>query len=1035
MSKLSEQAVRRPVTTFMVFVAVVLVGLVSLSRLSIDLLPELDFPSVSISTAYEGVGPEEIETLITRPIEEVVSTVQGVDRIESFSAEGRSRVQLRFTWGTSLDGALNDVRAAVERIRDHLPEEASTPVIFKFDLSSFPIMFLTLSGDMEPWRLRQLADETLKYRLERIEGVAAVDVRGGIRREIHVDLEAQKLSSLGLTSAMVAAALKRDNINLPAGDVRDKDFEVIVRTVGEFKSLEQIENTVITVREGVPVRVKEVAVVRDSYEDPISSVFIDARPGIRLSVNKLPGANTVDVSDRVNREVEKINEEMPNIRLGKRFDTAEYIKDSISNVERGVLFGSVLAIIVLLLFLRSLRATVIAAVAIPIAIIGTFALMYLGGFTLNMISFGGVAIGLGLLVDNSIVILENIQRHRELGKEPKVAAVVGAREVSTAIIASTMTTLCIFVPVLFIEGFAGIFFRQLAFVVSFALICSLAVALTLVPVLSALGGKKKKAGSDAESAGKKERGIAAALGSLLQKLENAYASLISGALRRRKTVYMIALLVLAGSFALFPLIGVELMPESDQGELSVSGELPVGTPLEKTEKVLLGLQGIVLEQVPEQEAIMGVAGPPGFWSSAGSNGIRLRIQLQDLDVRDRSTEEIANVLRPLLGGVPDLKSKVRMNEGFFIFRILRGGGERISVEIRGYDLDVAWKLSKDVSAMVENVEGITDVDIDMKENQREAAIYIDTLKAADLGLSVGEIGNEILTYVLGTAATYYRDRGDEFRILVRLQEKDRYFENQLEGLPLITPLGKRISLGDVASIKRSYAPLNIRRLNQDRIVTVSAGFTGRDLGSIITDLKKGLSNIAVPDGFLVTLGGEYEEQQKTFLQLLIGLLLAFALVYMVMASLFESLRHPFAMLFAIPFSVIGVVLTLIITNTTLNVYSFLGAIVLTGIVVNNAIVLVDYINLLRRDRGMRLFEAVIEGARRRLRPILMTTLTTALALVPIAIGMGEGGEMQAPLARVVVGGLLASMIITLVIIPALYVTLELRRARKAGEAD
>ncbi len=1033
MSKLSEQAVKRPVTTFMVFVAVVLVGLVSLSRLSIDLLPELDFPSVSVSTAYEGVGPEEIETLITRPIEEAVSTVQGVDRIESFSAEGRSRVQLRFTWGTSLDGALNDVRAAVERIRDHLPEESSTPVIFKFDLSSFPILFLTLSGDMEPWRLRQLADETLKYRLERVEGVAAVDVRGGIRREIHVDLDVQKLSSLGLTSAMVAAALKRDNINLPAGDVRDKDFEVIVRTVGEFKSLEQIENTVITVRDGAVVRVKEVAVVRDSYEDPTSSVFIDGRTGIRLSVNKLPGANTVDVSERVNSEVEKINEEMPNIRLGKRFDTADYIKDSISNVERGILFGSMLAIIVLLLFLRSLRATVIAAVAIPIAIVGTFALMYLGGFTLNMISFGGVAIGLGLLVDNSIVILENIQRHRELGEDPKVAAVAGAREVATAVIASTMTTLCIFVPVLFIEGFAGIFFRQLAFVVSFALICSLAVALTLVPVLSAMGGKKKNEG--AADGKKKESGIAAALGSLLQKLENAYASLISGALRRRKTVYMIAILVLAASFALFPLVGVELMPESDQGEISVDGELPVGTPLERTEKVLLGLQGIIMEKVPEQEAIMGVAGPSGFWSSMGSNGIRFRIQLKDQEERGRSTEEIANVLRPLLSGVPDMKSKVRMNEGFFVFRILRGGGERISVEIRGYDLGVGWKLAKNVSAMVENVEGITDVDIDMKENQREAAITIDTMKAADLGLSVGEIGNEILTYVLGTAATYYRDRGDEFRILVRLQEKDRHFENQLEGLPLITPMGKRISLGDVANIKRSYAPMNIRRLNQERIVTVSAGFTGRDLGSIITDLKKGLSNIAVPDGFLVTLGGEYEEQQKTFLQLLIGLLLAFALVYMVMASLFESLRHPFAMLFAIPFSVIGVVLTLIITNTTLNVYSFLGAIVLTGIVVNNAIVLVDYINLLRRDRGMRLFEAVIEGARRRLRPILMTTLTTALALVPIAIGMGEGGEMQAPLARVVVGGLLASMIITLVIIPALYVTLELRRARKAGEAD
>jgi HAE1 family hydrophobic/amphiphilic exporter-1 len=592
--------------------------------------------------------------------------------------------------------------------------------------------------------------------------------------------------------------------------------------------------------------------------------------------------------------------------------------------------------------------------------------------------------------------------------------------VSTAITASTMTTLCIFVPVIFIEGFAGIFFRQLAFVVSFALICSLLVALTLVPVLASLG----KGGAQ-----KKELAPARFLGRVLDGLNDAYAGLIRLLLRRRWIVYVGALLLLAGAVALFPLIGAELMPEADQGEISVSAELPVGTPLETSENVFYRVQKMVMDKVPEQEATMGVAGPPGFWSDAGANNVSMRIQLVEPEDRDRTTLEIADSLRPPLGSIPDFKPTVRMNEGFFIFRILRGGGERISVEIRGYDLNQGFKTATQVASMIETVPGITDTDIDLKERNREAAITIDGSKAADLGLTVGEIGDAVSIYVLGRAATYFRDRGDEFNILVRLQEKDRWAENQLENLPLITPTGKRINLGDVAKIKRSYAPLSIRRLNQERLVTVSAGFTGRDLGSIIADIQKGLSNIAVPEGFSINMGGEFEEQQKTFAQLLVGLLLALLLVYMVMASLFESLLHPFVMLFAIPFSVVGVTLTLLLTNTTLNIYSFLGVIVLTGIVVNNSIVLVDYINLMRRQ-GHELVEAVVESARRRLRPILMTTLTTSLALMPIAMGMGEGSEMQTPLARVVVGGLLVSAMITLIFVPCLYVTMTRRRAEK-----
>ena len=1011
----------------MAFIAVVVLGAVSLSRLSIDLLPQIDFPSISVFTTYEGVGPEEIETLITRPVEEAVATVQGIDRVESFSAEGRSRVALRFAWGTPLDTALNDVRAAIERLRDDLPEEAETPVVFKFDLSSFPILYLTLSGDMEPWRLRRLAEDVIKYRLERVEGVATADVRGGREREIHVELDGSRLSALGITADEVSTALRRENVNVPAGDVRDRGQEVIVRTLGEFRNLEQMGTVVVALRKGRPVRVRDLAEIRDGLEEPSNLVSVDGRPGIRIAISKLSNANTVEVADRVRREVEAINREMPQIELRARFDSSEYIRESIENVEQGVLGGAGLAVLVLLLFLRSLRATAVVAVAIPIAVVGTFALMYLGGFTLNMISFGGLALGTGMLVDNAIVILENIERHRRAGVAPKTAAVRGAAEVSTAIVASTITTLCIFVPVIFVEGFAGIFFRQMAFVVSFALLCSLAVALTLVPSLAARLG----------STAAKEKGLAAWLGRRFEALEDGYGALLSRALRWPKLVLALAVALLVASVVLAREVGMELVPVGDESEVRVSAELSVGTPLERTAEVMRQIDDIIEEQVPEQNAVMWVAGPSGFWSSSGGNAASMRISLVSPDKRDRSSAAVATALRQPLSTIPGLKARSSPGQGFWLFRLLRGGDERLQVDVRGYDLSTGSKLADRVATLMKTVEGVVDVDTDRRDGAREAVVDVDADRAADLGLSVGQVAQTVSTYVLGSAATQYRDSGDEFRVLVRLREADRRRVDQLEELPLITPTGHRIALQSVAKISRREGPIVIRRLNQQRIVSVTANLEDRDLGSVVEDLRPKLAKLRgagdqpseVPNGFSVGLGGEVEEQGETFSQLLIGLLLALALVYMVMASLFESLLHPLVMMASVPFGAIGVVVTLLATDTTFNVYSFLGAIVLIGVVVNNAIVLLDYVNLLRRDQGVAMIEAVVEAGRRRLRPILMTTLTTSLALVPVALGLREGGEMQAPLARVVVGGLLSSTLITLLLVPVLYTSVERTRER------
>jgi len=1017
---LPERAIHRPVTTCMVFIAIVLIGLVSYMRLSIDMLPDIDFPAVSVVATYPGVGPEEIETLLTEPIEQAVSRVQGVERIESNSVEGRSRVSLRFSWGTSLEAAANDVRAAVERIRDDLPEEATAPVVFKFDLASFPVMMISLSGNMESWRLRQIADDTISYRLERVPGVASVDIRGGDKREIHVNLYAERLAALGLSASDVVSALARDNINLPAGDIREQGKEIIVRALGEYQNVRQIGEVIVASRDGRNIKVADLADVQDSSEEPVNAVFVDGEPGIRLSVSKLSGANTVEVADMVHEEIANINRDYPNLEVKPMFDSSDYIRDSINNVEQGILFGAGLALLVLFIFLRTARATFTIAVSIPVAVIGTFGLMYLGRFTLNMITFGGLALGIGMIVDNAIVVLENIQRHRERGLDRKSAAIQGSREVSIAIIASTITTVCIFVPVLFQEGFAGIFFSEMAYVVTFALLCALAAALTLVPVLASLSSRKEKAGK-VEIA-------------WLKRLQDSYGRLLQRALLHRAWVFAAALVLLAGSLLLYPLIGQELMPEGDQGDVRINAELPVGTPLEKTIEVVKDVVRIIEREVPETRAIMSVAGPPGSYSSAGSNGVSVRVKLVDMGERSRSATEVANALRKALSEIPNLKPRVRASEGFFLFRMLRGSGDRLSVEIRGYDLNTASALASEVSRRMRDVDGVTDLDIDRKEGNREAVVMIDPDKAADLGMTVGGIGKELSTYLLGTGATYFRLGGDEYRILVRLRESDRYHAQQLERLPLVSSSQSTVQLGDVAEIKRREGPVSIRRLNQERIVNVSAGFAGRDLGSVVADIDSALSGMTVPDGFAVSLGGEYEEQQKTFLQLLIGLIMAIALVYMVMASLFESLLHPFVMLLSIPFALIGIVLTLLLTGTTLNINSFLGSIVLVGVVVNNAIVLVDYINLLRREHGMDLMTAVVEGGRRRLRPILMTTLTTSLALTPVALGLGEGGEMQSPLARVVVGGLLSSALITLVFIPCLYVSLETfrekRRARR-----
>ncbi|MGM0576917.1 MAG: efflux RND transporter permease subunit [Myxococcota bacterium] len=1026
--RLPEHAVHRPVLTSMFFLGLLLLGAVSFTRLEIDLLPELDFPAISVVTTYEGAGPEEIETLITRPTEQALSTVEGIDRIESFSAEGRSRVALRFVWGTNLDTALNDVRAAVERVKSRLPEDAESPVVYKFNLSSFPILYLALSGSLDEPALRQLAEMELGPRLERVEGVARVDVRGGLKREIHILLDPVKLQSLGVTGQQVVAALETQNRNVPAGQVEAFDDNILVRSIGEAADPTDFLDVVVDVRRDSearlqPIRVRDVARVMDTFEDPSSIVHINGEPGIRLSVSKQSGANTVAVADRAIAEIERMNRDYQGrATLHVMDDTSEYIEKSISNVQDAVLIGAGLAVLVLLFFLHSLRPTFIVALAIPISIIGMFTLMYATDITLNLVSFGGVALGIGLLVDNAIVILENIFKKLEAGEKPIPAAVEGSREVATAIVASTLTTLAVFAPVIFLTGFASIFFGQMAFVVSFALVASLAVALTLIPMLA----------SRFLRAGESKWAIARGIERVLHGVEGGYDRFVRACLAHPVVTLLVALAMLGGSFTLVPYVGTELLPEDDQSEVRVDVDLPVGTRIEVTEEAMRRIEARVVDAVPEMVSMQTTVGTPGFWSTAGEESGGVEIKLVPPAERERSSEEVAQALRPAIKGlVAGADVRVRAGGGLWILRMLRGGGERLEVQVRGYDLDTADRLAAEAKEALESTEGVTAAVVSRKEGGRELRVVPDRARLADVGLTPDAVSDAIQTYVQGTRATVLRSQGDEFDVLVKLSDAHRAGIETFLDVPVLMPGGGHTELRDLVRVDEVEGPLTIERENQSRVVYVRGVLAGtRDLGSIASELRSRIGDMDVPDAFSVLVKGETQEQEETFRSLVVGILLAVLLVYMVMASQFESFLHPLYIMFSIPFAAIGVIVALWLTDTTFNIQSFMGGIVLTGIVVNNAIVLVDYVNLMRRDHAMSVHEAVVHSARRRLRPILMTTTTTMLALVPVAIGMGEGGETQAPLARAVIGGLFVSSAISLVVIPVLYDTVEGWRERR-----
>jgi HAE1 family hydrophobic/amphiphilic exporter-1 len=1011
-------SVKRPIFTTMVTLIVVILGAVSLSRLQIDMLPNIELPTLSIRTDYEGASPEVMERLVTQIIEEIVATVPGVEEITSSSSEGRSRVRVSFVWGTEIDTAAIDVQGKLEDEINELPDDIVRPRIRKFDIASFPVVLLGISSNLDPVELTELIEVQIRYRFARITGVAQVDVWGGFNREVRIELDPDRIKAAGLPLDRVLEAIRDANLDLPAGKIEQGRYEVMLRAPAEFINLDQIRDTVIVRRDGAAITLGQIAEVKDTYEKLTRIVRVNGGRGLRVAIRKQANANTVEVSKRILAEIEAVNQTFPQINIVPVINQGNFIERSIANVVRSVLYGGGLAIVVLLFFLRNMRSTLVISLSIPISIVATFALIFFGGFTLNLMTLGGLALGVGMMVDSSIVVLENIFRRRsENGEAPEEASVEGAREVGPAIIASTITTLVIFLPLIFVRGVSGILFKELAYVIIFSLICSLTVALTLVPMLASrlLTSSQLRL---KEPASRTNRWAAAA-NTAFTGLENAYLDLLRWVLGHRLVTVFAAAAVLGASLLLLPLIGSEFLPPSDEGEIRINGKMEIGTRLELVDRQTRIMEQIVEPAVPEAVASVVSVGASGWRARAGSEG-EIRMSLLPVAQRQRSNVEIAQDLRRrLVNSVPGMEIRVRAPQGQFILERILGGDEGLTIEIRGYELATLDALARSVAKSIVDVAGITDVQTSLESGIPQQEIRVNRDKLADLGLSVRDVTQLLQTAVAGSKAGEYRAGGNSYRILVQLKDAEKRSLDEILNLTLTTASGEKVALRNVVTSEASRGPILIDRKDQQRRVTVRANVAGRDLGSVALDAQALLDQIPRPVGYDLMVAGNFEEQQKAFRELVISLVLALVLVYMVLACQYESLRDPLVVMFSVPLAAVGVLVTLFITKTTLNVQSYIGCIMLGGIVVNNAILLVDQAGRLARG-GMPTRDAISEAGRRRLRPILMTTLTTILGLLPLALGIGEGSDAQAPLARAVVGGLTGSTLITLVLIPVVY---------------
>lgn len=1053
--RIVDFSIQRPVTVTMIFVAVVVFGFVALSRLDLRLLPEISYPSLTIQTEYADAAPAEVENFVTRPLEEAVGVISGLRTIRSVSKPGMSEITLEFSWKTHMQYAALDVRDKIDLIQ--LPREAKPPVILRYDPSLDPVMRIGVSGTDNLVRLRNLADYTIKKDLEALDGVASAKVLGGLEEEIQIEIDERRLSSYGIPIALVASRLAQDNVNQSGGRLRDKGAEFLLRTQNEFQSVEDIANTIVREEEGRRVILADLGSVTRGHVERDVITRLNGEEVVEIAIYKEGDANTVAVADAAKRRLDAMRKQLPaDVKIETLFDQSRFIKSSIDEVRSNAFMGALLAILVLYVFLRDFRSTVIIGLSIPISIMFTFVIMQQLGVSLNMMSLGGLALGVGMLVDNSIVVLESISRHKEKEPNRKLATLRGAKEVAGAVTGSTLTTVAVFLPIVFVEGIAGQVFKDQALTVSISLVASLIVSLMLIPIASAmdfgadgvtpsvaaarpvprrriarvsqaivrflihtvptivLTGVRRAAAWVGRALTFVVRPLHGAYDRAYPRLEAAYARSLDRALGRRGR-FLSAMVVLFGvSLAAAPFVGREMIPQFSQGEFSFAVQMPEGTPLESTDARIVDMEAIA-------------AAEPGIESYFTSVGTASRLG-SNVKSKDENIAQL-NVVMSEKGNkaaeaalVASLRKKFERLDGvttkfarpsYFNFQT------PLEVHVFGYELDEIKRFADQLAIEMAKIQGVKDVKSSLEFGNPELNVEFDRVRMSSMGLAVEDVANTVRTKIRGDVPTTFKERDKQVDIRVRTSAWRAEDVAAMGSLVVAEREGTPILLGSIADVRVASGVNQISRVSQQRAAIVSGNIAGRDLGSVARDVEAVLAALPIPEGLTVELGGENEELMRSYRSLMLALILAVFLVYLVMAAQFESFLHPFIIMFTVPLAAIGVIVTLLITQTPLSVIVFIGIILLAGIVVNNGIVLIDYINTLRRN-GMAKMEAIRAGGLVRLRPILMTTLTTVLGLLPMALGLGEGAEIRAPMALTVVGGLSVGTFLTLFVIPALY---------------
>ncbi len=1047
---ISKTAVQRPTTVLIIFTVLVALGIYVTTDLPLDLLPDMELPYVAVSTTWTGAGPEEVEKRITRPVESVLSSVSGIEYLGSSSTNGSSLVYMQLTFGSNLDESMNDIRANLDFVKPMLPEDAGTPMIFKMDPNIIPIMYYAISGNRSPEELRQYAED-LTPKLEQINGVASASVYGGREKAIIVEIPRDRLQAYNLTITQISQMIGAQNIQIAGGTITEADYNYTISTVGEYTSLEDIRNTVISYKSAAPaagmysapvltsVKLRDIADVYEGFKAQTSSYYLNGVPCIEMTIQKQSGKNSVQTARAVRARMDEIIAEKPSdITITLTSDTTDIIQRSVDEVASSAIQGALFAVIVLFVFLRSFRSTIIIGLTIPISLIITLTVMYFTGMTLNLMTLAGLALGVGMLVDNSIVILENIYSYREKGAKPVPAAILGAQEMILAISASTLTTICVFLPLIMYRsklGVVGEIFQGLAFTVVFSLLCSLVVALVLVPVLSSryfkIGSKKEKT----------YRGfwgrLDFATGKAFDSIDAAYARSIRFVIKHKVATLVTIAALFLGSLAVIPLLGFEFMPATASDSVTVSLTMPVGTKLDTTEAVLRQMEQFVYEEVKGFKHVTVLAGSSGTFGIGGSTSYtgRLSIALPPMSERIDSEEDIKNKLRAHFDDFPG----ATFSFGGGNMMSLGGGTSAVEINIKSEDLGKARDTANAIKALLSEkaAEFVTEPQVDLKDGLPQVNIVIDRERLYSLGLNIYSVGQEIKANIAGTTASRFRKDGEETDIVLTLAESDKTRVSDLEQIFVTNPQGSRIPVSAFAHYEEGVSPISINREDQSRIVNVTAGVQkGVSLTLVQTNVEKLIrEHIPQDPAVRIAYSGDYKEMMELFQHFTVIIIMAIVLVFAVMASQFESLLDPFIVLFTVPLNVIGIVAIYFVMGQKLNVMTAVGVLILVGVIVNNGIVLVDYTNLLRK-RGSSLADACAEAARSRLRPILMTTLTTVLGLVPMAFFPGEGSEMVQPIGQTILGGLSFGTLMTLFLMPVLYYIFNrIREKRDAKKAE